>query len=789
MKHSPYVKSRIRKIHSREISVETAFEELAGFFSGQEGTVLLMSGGEHESTAQHLLAAEPWLRIRSKHRQVEIREREEVLQVEGNPFDILQEILSHYRFTEPGFDSLIGDEEADIRAGQAGRGMLHSPVQAGLFGYLSYDLKDQIERIPSSTIDDLALPDLFLTAPRLLVTEERSSGRRFAHVTEIAGDPEGLAESYFELIARAESMAEAALSPTGEQGEFGISAAGFASNFNRQDYERAVADIIEYIKQGDIYQVNMSQRFSADFYGSSFALFKELYRENPAAFFAYLNCGDHQIVSTSPERFILQEGRRVEARPIKGTRPRGVTPEEDERLRTELQNSFKDDAELSMIVDLLRNDIGKVCKAGSVQVTAHKSLEAYRNVYHLVSTIQGYLDEDKDSIDLIKAGFPGGSITGCPKVRSMEIIDEKEPYKRHIYTGSIGYIGFNGRMDLSIVIRTATIKGGKVFFSVGGGIVYDSDPAEEYEETLHKAQSLMKVLGRKKTEGREEGRQVAEPQSPPGSAPDELRFCWHNGLFLPEREAMISALSPGYQYGKGLFETIRVVEGKAKYLFEHLQRLEHGCRELFGTGADSSAGASSFEEAGSLPPLDWPDLISLLTEKNGLNGRTAVVKIMVSEGKSGPLYDKNITITCRAYHPREAIQRNGGLKLIVYPQPRESLWADFKTLNYLFYLKAGEWAKNQGFDEAVILNSDGSVSETNTGNLLLLQDRRVIVPESPHRLPGIMEAQTIERYRRQGFQVSSRRVFPEELGGAPTVLVTNSLIGAVEAISIKLSFE
>src|SRR5688572_30480132 len=257
---------------------------------------------------------------------------------------------------------------------------------------------------------------------------------------------------------------------------------------------QAVEAIRSYIAQGDVYQVNMSQRFAGDFEGDPFELYAEMYQANPAAFFAYVNAGDHQVVSTSPERFIQLKDGLVETRPIKGTRPRGASVEEDRRLLEELEGSKKDEAELSMIVDLLRNDIGKVCRAGSVRVAAHKRVEGYKNVYHLVSVVEGELDDGQSAVDLIRATFPGGSITGCPKIRSMEIIDELEPVRRHVYTGSIGYVSFHGSLDLSIAIRTATISGGQLVFSVGGGITYDSDPGLEYEETLHKGRTLMKAL-------------------------------------------------------------------------------------------------------------------------------------------------------------------------------------------------------------------------------------------------------------------------------------------------------
>ena len=194
------------------------------------------------------------------------------------------------------------------------------------------------------------------------------------------------------------------------------------------------------------------------------------------------------------ERFLFRQGDYLETRPIKGTRPRGRTPEEDEAYRRELADSLKDDAELSMIVDLLRNDLGKVCRARSVNVKEHKRLEAYQNVYHLVSIVTGMLMEGTSHVDILRATFPGGSITGCPKIRAMEIIDELEPTVRHVYTGAMGYLGLHRNMDLNVAIRTAIVANGWGHFSVGGGVVYDSDEEEEYEETLHKGRTLFRLI-------------------------------------------------------------------------------------------------------------------------------------------------------------------------------------------------------------------------------------------------------------------------------------------------------
>jgi para-aminobenzoate synthetase component 1 len=274
-------------------------------------------------------------------------------------------------------------------------------------------------------------------------------------------------------------------------------------NFTKDAYIKTIKRAKQYIAAGDIYQVNLSQRFTADLNIHPYDLYTRLRTRNPAPFAAYLNFDDVAIVSSSPERFLqfFADTRMVYTRPIKGTRPRGATPEEDAKLADELVNSEKDRAELIMIVDLERNDLGRVCEIGSVHVPELIVLEKYPTVYHLVSTVAGKLPKEKDRIDLLKATFPGGSITGAPKIRSMEIIDELEPTKRSVYTGAIGYLSFTGNMDLNIVIRTficPTLKrgvNGKAYFQVGGGIVADSDPEKEYQETLDKARALFDALG------------------------------------------------------------------------------------------------------------------------------------------------------------------------------------------------------------------------------------------------------------------------------------------------------
>ncbi|MFZ1427679.1 MAG: aminodeoxychorismate synthase component I, partial [Geminicoccaceae bacterium] len=272
--------------------------------------------------------------------------------------------------------------------------------------------------------------------------------------------------------------------------------AGLCSNFTATGYEAAVQRVVDYILAGDIFQANLSQRFLAELPAGmdAWGLYRRLRRRNPAPFAAFLDFEGVQLASASPERFLELRGRQVETRPIKGTRPRGATPETDRQLGAELLASAKDRAENVMIVDLLRNDLSRVCRDHTVLTPELCVLESFATVHHLVSTVTGELRDGLDAVDLLRATFPGGSITGAPKIRAMEIIAELEPSARGPYCGSIGWLGFDGWMDTSITIRTFAIKGRRVAFQAGGGIVADSEPAAEYAETLDKARALIEAL-------------------------------------------------------------------------------------------------------------------------------------------------------------------------------------------------------------------------------------------------------------------------------------------------------
>ena len=271
------------------------------------------------------------------------------------------------------------------------------------------------------------------------------------------------------------------------------------SSFTEETYVQAVHRALKYIKKGDIYQVNLSQQFVWDGTGypgkiDALELYKSLRRLSPSHFGGYFDCGDFQIISSSPERFLSLDNRIVETRPMKGTRARGKTPKEDDELREDLLLSPKERAELLMITDLERNDLGRVCEYGSIHVKAERTLEQYETVFQTTATIEGRLREDKDCFDLLEACFPGGSVTGCPKIRAMEIIEELEPARRGIYTGAMGYVSFSGRMDFNVLIRTLWVRQKKVYFYAGGGIVSDSIAQDEYEEILVKAKAMRRCL-------------------------------------------------------------------------------------------------------------------------------------------------------------------------------------------------------------------------------------------------------------------------------------------------------
>jgi para-aminobenzoate synthetase component 1 len=388
------------------------------------------------------------------------------------------------------------------------------PFQGGAAGYLSYDLGAEIEALPPPRSRDLDLPELELGFYDCLVGWNHRTGSCIVVSTgrPLHGDGAGqrAERRAAELIRwiRGESapsgprgeLAELAASGTtdpvgtfedGEGREYRLGQGGLTSGFTRRGYEDAVRKAIEKVRAGDIFQVNLSQRFSAPAPEDPAAFYLDLRHRAPAPFGAWFVGARCSIASASPERFVSRSAEgRLEVRPIKGTRPRGADPDTDRRLAAELLASDKDRAENLMIADLMRNDVSRVSEAGSVRAASLFGLESYATVHHLVSVIHGQVRPGIGPVDLIRAMFPCGSVTGAPKIRAMELIAEIEPVARGLSYGSLGWIGFDGRMDLSVAIRTVVLGGGRAVFHAGGAVVADSNPAEEYRETLDKARAL-----------------------------------------------------------------------------------------------------------------------------------------------------------------------------------------------------------------------------------------------------------------------------------------------------------
>lgn len=388
------------------------------------------------------------------------------------------------------------------------------PIISGAIGYFSYDYGRKKEGVESRHKKSVEIPDCILCFYDVFIVEDHREQRVYVIANGKLGDSEETAEGLAERIAE---MAQASVRGKTEEGlrmegvpngtevrkgsvegrrqEKSWGAENrVEANFEKTEYLKAVDDVINYITEGDIYIMNMTQQLTIHSPRKPYEVFQRLRRDNPSPFGGYFQYGDFQIICASPERFLRMRRGHVMTRPIKGTRKRGETPEEDAALRRELQESEKDQSELLMIVDLERNDLNRVCVPGSVKVTELFEVEEYATVFHLVSNVEGELEKGKNVMDLLEAAFPGGSITGAPKLRAMEIIDELEHGRRNLYTGSMGYLTLDGDCDFNIVIRTALYQGGAYHLGVGGGITCESELEFEYEETLQKAKAILEAL-------------------------------------------------------------------------------------------------------------------------------------------------------------------------------------------------------------------------------------------------------------------------------------------------------
>ena len=473
----------------QEIQTAHTPESLVENLRGQSGIILLRSNSFDSPQARYsFVAANPFLTFRSFGSRCEISSHQpstKNYQLQfGNPWHLLDSLMSRFELLD----------EID----------LPFPL-GGAFGYWGYDLKNFTEpKLPRRAVNDLELPDCHVGFYDSLVVFDHRLGKVCVVSTGLNADgsrsearAKGQLDFWNSKITQKElpqRHRDAEEEEKSDSLRLGASVAKISSNLSRDDFISKVERAQKYIRAGDIYQVNLSQRLTTQSEFSGWEMFEKLSAVSPAPFSAFLDCGEFEIASSSPEQFLRMSGSQIISRPIKGTRPRDADATRDAQLAYELQTSAKELSELVMITDLLRNDLGKVCEYGSVQVPELAKLEKFAQVQHLVSTIEGRLKKDVTHFAAFASCFPGGSITGAPKFRAMEIIDELEPISRGPYCGAIGYLGFNRESQLSIAIRTAICTSEKIHFNVGAGIVADSNAEAEYEETLAKAAGFLAAL-------------------------------------------------------------------------------------------------------------------------------------------------------------------------------------------------------------------------------------------------------------------------------------------------------
>ena len=447
-----YNKRRIIK----EMKPARGAAELYTYFAGTDDSVFLDSSLVNKLGRYSVIGAVPYLKFVK----------------EGNGFYINGE-----KETTCSFETYLKTYLAEHKD----KNNTELPIISGAIGYFSYEYGRKLMEVDSVKEDLVSIPDAVLVFYDFYIIEDRQEQRTYLIANGITGEAAKLMDE-METRINGKPVYMQKESDT----EYPIEV---QPNFAKDEYKQAVDRMIR-----DIYIVNMTQQLTVKSDKVPLDVFYDLRENNPSPFGGYFDYGDFQIVCASPERFLKMQKGHVNTRPIKGTRKRGETPEEDMLMRTELEKSEKDKSELLMIVDLERNDLNRVCNPGSVKVTELFTVEEYATVFHLVSDIEGDLEESKNIMDLLEAAFPGGSITGAPKYRAMEIIDEMENNKRNLYTGSIGYLTLDGDCDFNIVIRTALHKDGKYYLGVGGGITAESDLEFEYEETLQKAKAVLQAM-------------------------------------------------------------------------------------------------------------------------------------------------------------------------------------------------------------------------------------------------------------------------------------------------------
>src|SRR3989339_233765 len=437
----------------------TPFEIFHKISVNEKYSFFLDSVDSGRNADKSIIAYSPETIIRSKLDRIEIIDNGKITKITANPVKILEGLFKK--------KSKIFN------------------FSGGAIGYFSYDIKHFFEKLPSNAIDDMDLPDMyFVFCKNFLIFNYKTNSIEVLIFSETEKKAEKELKNIYKKLAKKIYC----------NNNISNNKINIKSNLTMKQFEKMVVRAKEYIKEGDIFQANLSQRLGCDFEGNPYLLYENLRKVNPSPFSCFLSFPELRIFGCSPERLLKIEDGKVVTRPIAGTYPRGNTKKKDEKLQKKLLSDEKEKAEHIMLVDLERNDLGRVCKYGTVKVNEMMIPEGYSHVTHIVSNITGVIKRNKNVFDVISSIFPGGTITGCPKIRCMEIIDELEPTARGPYTGSCGWIDYKGNCDFNILIRTFILKDKKLFFQVGAGIVADSNPEKEYYETLNKAKAMIKAL-------------------------------------------------------------------------------------------------------------------------------------------------------------------------------------------------------------------------------------------------------------------------------------------------------
>ncbi|MEK6590965.1 MAG: anthranilate synthase component I [Nitrospinota bacterium] len=493
-----YPSYELFKEKAKEGNLIPVYREILADLETPVSAFLKISDGEYSYLLESVEGGEKWARycflgsnpsivFKSRGEKIFIESNGVVREesVEGNPLNSLKKLMSTFKPVKmDGLPRFFG----------------------GAVGYIGYDMVRFFESLPHEAIDDLNIPDsVFIITDTILIFD--NIGQKIKVISNAYIHDREVEKAYKDAIERIDSIINKLRTAVTSPGhpssgwvapvtskKFQTPKSELRSNVSKEVFKEGVLKCKGYIKDGDIFQVVFSQRLETDFHSDPFDIYRALRTVNPSPYMYFFNLGNIKIVGSSPEVLVRLEDEIVEVRPIAGTRPRGATEDEDKRLMRELLNDEKERAEHIMLVDLGRNDVGRVSKKGSVEVNELMVVEKYSHVMHIVSNVRGRLEKGLDCYDIIRATFPAGTVSGAPKIRAMEIIEELEPARRGIYAGAVGYFGFSGNMDMAITIRTLLIKGNTAYLGIGAGIVADSDPEREFEETMNKGKALIKAI-------------------------------------------------------------------------------------------------------------------------------------------------------------------------------------------------------------------------------------------------------------------------------------------------------